>query len=201
VGKGKPQFDSDSGERKHTEKKLSPLKLKTLEPGRDADGGGGLYLLVQDSGSRSWILRTTIKGKRKEIGLGGLSSRTLAQVREVAAELLEAKKGEDILEQRRLEKRVIPTFEHAAATVHANLRLRKLCVQKHGAANRLLYLDHLERNGSGLFAKARELDLEGIVAKWKSGQYVATDRRSSWVKIKNRNYSQLEGREELFERA
>jgi FRG domain len=37
-------------------------------------------------------------------------------------------------------------------------------------------------------------------AKWKSGQYVASDRRSSWVKIKNRNYSQLEGREELIER-
>jgi bifunctional non-homologous end joining protein LigD len=45
--------------------------------------------------------------------------------------------------------------------------------------SRILYLDHLERNGSGLFAKACELDLEGIVAKWKSGQYVASDRRSS----------------------
>ena len=66
--------------------------------------------------------------------------------------------------------------------------------------SRILYLDHLERNGSGLFAKACELDLEGIVAMWKSGQYVASDRRSSWVKIKNRNYSQLERREELFER-
>jgi ATP-dependent DNA ligase len=80
-------------------------------------------------------------------------------------------------------------------------RLRKLCLQEHGAANRLLYLDHLERNGSGLFAKACELDLEGIVAKWKSGQYVASDRRSSWVKIKNPTYSQVDGREELFERA
>jgi len=38
------------------------------------------------------------------------------------------------------------------------------------------------------------------VAKRKDGSYVADDRRSSWVKIKNPNYSQLEGREELFER-
>jgi hypothetical protein len=40
---------------------------------------------------------------------------------------------------------------------------------RHSAASRLLYLDHLERNGSGLFANACELDLEGIVPKWKSG--------------------------------
>jgi len=81
-------------------------------------------------------------------------------------------------------------------------RLRKLCLHRRRSANRLLYLDHLERNGSGLFAKAYcELDLEGIVAKWKAGQYVASDRRSSWVKIKNPKYSQIEGREDLFERA
>jgi len=29
---------------------------------------------------------------------------------------------------------------------------------------------------------------------------VADDRRSSWTKIKNPQYSQVEGREELFER-
>ena len=122
VGRAKPEFYSqDAEERCRTEKKLSPLKLKTLKPGRHADGGG-LYLDVQESGSRSWILRTTIKGKRKEIGLGGFASCTLAQAREAAADLLaKAKKGGDILEQRRLEKRVIPTFEEAATTVHGNL--------------------------------------------------------------------------------
>jgi hypothetical protein len=62
----------------------------------------------------------------------------------------------------------------------------------------LMYLDHLERNGSGLYAKACALDLKGIVAKWKDGSYIADNRRSSWVKIKNPQYSQIEGREELF---
>jgi len=65
---------------------------------------------------------------------------------------------------------------------------------------RLLYLDYLESNGSRLYAKACEFDLEGIVAKWKDGSYVADDRRSTWVKIKNPQYPQIEGREELFER-
>ena len=63
-----------------------------------------------------------------------------------------------------------------------------------------MYLDYLERNGSGLFAKVCELDCEGIVAKWKAGSYIADARPSSWAKVKNPNYSQLEGREELFER-
>jgi hypothetical protein len=39
--------------------------------------GNGLYLLVEESGSRSWILRTVIRGRRKDIGLGGLSTRLL----------------------------------------------------------------------------------------------------------------------------
>jgi bifunctional non-homologous end joining protein LigD len=77
-------------------------------------------------------------------------------------------------------------------------RLRKLILPRNGS--RLLYLDHIEGNGSRLFAKACEFDLEGIVAKWSAGQYVASDRRSSWVKIKNPRYSQAGGREELFER-
>jgi len=76
-------------------------------------------------------------------------------------------------------------------------RLRKLIGRRE---SRLLYLDHLERDGSGLYGKACEFDLEGIVAKWKDASYVADDRRSSWVKVKNPNYSQLEGREELFGR-
>jgi len=76
-------------------------------------------------------------------------------------------------------------------------RLRKLIGRR---TSRLLYLDYLEHNGSGLYAKACEFDLEGIVAKWKDGRYIADDRRGSWVRVKNPNYSQLEGREELFER-
>jgi ATP-dependent DNA ligase len=61
--------------------------------------------------------------------------------------------------------------------------------------------EDLQTNGTGLFAKACKFDLEGIVAKFAAGQYIASDRRSSWVKVKNPNYRQAEGREELFERA
>ena len=42
-----------------------------------------------------------------------------------------------------------------------------------------------------------EMDLEGIVAKHSLATY--TTERTTWFRIKNRNYCQMAGREELFE--
>lgn len=69
-------------------KELSPLEVRRLtKPGMHAVGGvAGLYLQVLPSGSRSWILRASIGGKRRDIGLGGFSTVTLAQAREKARE-------------------------------------------------------------------------------------------------------------------
>ena len=59
-----------------------------------------------------------------------------------------------------------------------------------------------DRDGSGmaLFQRVCDLDLEGIVAKQKFGPYVAERDDSTWFKIRNRQYSQMQGREELFDR-
>jgi ATP-dependent DNA ligase len=46
-----------------------------------------------------------------------------------------------------------------------------------------------------LFGAVERLDLEGIVAKRKGDPYAVT---TTWLKIKNRAYTQLEGRGELF---
>jgi bifunctional non-homologous end joining protein LigD len=54
-------------------------------------------------------------------------------------------------------------------------RLRKLINRK---AYRLLYVAHLEGQGTGLFRAACKHDLEGIVAKWKLGAYLADQKRS-----------------------
>ena len=64
----------------------------------------------------------------------------------------------------------------------------------------LRYADHVEDSGTALFERVCELDLEGIVAKHKSGPYVAERENSTWFKVLNRGYSQMQGREELFER-
>ena len=63
---------------------------------------------------------------------------------------------------------------------------------------RLRYADHIEQHGTALFQRVCEMDLEGIVAKHSLAPY--TTERTTWFKIKNRNYSQMQGREELFER-
>jgi ATP-dependent DNA ligase len=54
-----------------------------------------------------------------------------------------------------------------------------------------------EREGIALFKRVCEMDLEGIVAKHAFGPYTV---ETTWFKIKNRPYSQMQGREELFER-
>jgi bifunctional non-homologous end joining protein LigD len=52
--------------------------------------------------------------------------------------------------------------------------------------------------GRELFELMRTNDLEGIVAKRLADPY---DTRVRWLKIKNPDYSQKEGRAELFNRA
>jgi hypothetical protein len=43
--------------------------------------------------------------------------------------------------------------------------------------------------------------LEGVVAKWEHGTYQIDGRGTSWLKIKNPDYSQIVGRPELFDAA
>ena len=66
-------------------------------------------------------------------------------------------------------------------------------------ACRVLYLDHVVERGCDLFRVACDRDLKGVVAKYARGVYHADGRTTSWLKIKNANYSQAERRHELFE--
>ena len=65
---------------------------------------------------------------------------------------------------------------------------------------RLLYLDHVVARGRDLYSAACERDVEGIVAKWARGVYQTDARRTSWLKVKNPKYTQIQDRHELFER-
>ena len=47
---------------------------------------------------------------------------------------------------------------------------------------------------------ACERDLEGIVAKHRHSRYEISDENPIWLKFRNRRYSQIIGRDELFER-
>jgi ATP-dependent DNA ligase len=64
----------------------------------------------------------------------------------------------------------------------------------------VLYAEHLDGAGKGLFSASCENDLEGVVAKCKWGDYRPDSCLSGWVKVKNPAYSQLAGRREQFTR-
>ncbi len=53
-------------------------------------------------------------------------------------------------------------------------------------------------HGVALYEKCLELDLEGIVAKPEASPYRELKGKTTWVKVKNPDYSQAEGRRELF---
>lgn len=65
------------------------------------------------------------------------------------------------------------------------------------SSDRLFFCDHVEQYGQTFFQTICENDLEGIVTKRKFDPYMPDTK---WFKIRNKNYSQWEGRHELFER-
>ena len=105
--------------RRHPIGRLTAVKARNLRaPGRHADGNG-LYLVVDPSGSKRWILRTMAQGKRRDIGLGGLRLVSLADAREQAARYRKiARDGGNPIEVKRKAQRVVPTFRAAAEGVH-----------------------------------------------------------------------------------
>ena len=100
---------------RHPDKALNAAKVKALsEPGRHADGNG-LYLVVDPSGAKRWVLRTMVQGRRRDIGLGGLQVVSLAEARDLAVEYRKiARAGGDPVAERDQAKRVVPSFKEAA---------------------------------------------------------------------------------------
>lgn len=90
-------------------------------PGRYCDGNA-LYLAVKPSGARSWVQRMVIRGRRRELGLGGFPLVSLTEARTLAhANRKAARAGGDPLEERRRAAEV-PTFAEAAERVWADKR-------------------------------------------------------------------------------
>jgi integrase len=116
--------------------KLTKKLVENLGAGRHGDGGG-LYLVVDPSGARRWIVRVVVKGQRNaqgaplrtDFGLGGADVVTLNQARERGLEYRRmAKVG---LNPRFNAKREIPCFEEIARQVHIE-RLPTWKNPKHG---------------------------------------------------------------------
>ncbi|MEM7472250.1 MAG: tyrosine-type recombinase/integrase [Pseudomonadota bacterium] len=116
--------------------KLTKKLVENLGPGRHGDGNG-LYLVVDPSGARRWIVRVVVKGQknkkgaplRTDFGLGGADIVTINQARDRALEYRRmAKQG---LNPRFNATREIPTFEEVAQQVHID-RMPTWKNAKHG---------------------------------------------------------------------
>ena len=105
--------------------KLTALAARALsKPGRHGDGDG-LYLNVAPSGSKSWVQRIVIDGRRRDMGLGSYPAVSLAKARSIAQTNRTAvAQGRDpVAEKRQVREAArrpapsIPTFAEAAARV------------------------------------------------------------------------------------
>ena len=103
--------------------KLSVRKIREInQPGLYGDGNT-LFLRVAPGGSKQWIQRLTIYGKRRDIGLGGCGWVTLAEARETAFENRRvARRGGDPLAEKRQAN--VPLFREAARQTYQSLRPR-----------------------------------------------------------------------------
>lgn len=68
----------------HSLNKLTALEVKTAAPGKHSDGGG-LWLHQRDNGKGQWVLRVTVHGRRREMGLGSSQDVSLKDARAAAA--------------------------------------------------------------------------------------------------------------------
>jgi integrase len=103
----------------HPINKLNFAKIKSLNtPGRYADGNG-LYLVVDPSGAKRWVLRTIVMQRRRDMGLGGFQLITLSEARVLATQYRKiARQGGDPIAERAAERRVVLTFKEAAEAIH-----------------------------------------------------------------------------------
>lgn len=90
--------------------KLNARKVATAGPGKYEDGGG-LRLVVAPTGSKKWVLRYTIRGRRREMGLGSCLQISLSDARSKASELRSMiYSGADPLAKKNLEEMNRPQF-------------------------------------------------------------------------------------------
>jgi integrase len=85
--------------------RLTSSFIKTAPIGKHCDGGG-LWLIKRDDGGAQWVQRVTVHGRRREMGLGGISSLSLSEARKLSERWRKlAAAGRDPIKEREAEER------------------------------------------------------------------------------------------------
>ena len=136
---------------------LTAAKVRELSKSGRYGDGGGLYLSIAKAGSKSWVMRLRIEGKRTDKGLGGYPSVSLSAARKIAdanrVAVAEGRNPWDKAERDRMARAAgldhIPTFADAARKLHKDkVAAGEISSDKH-ARN---WIQMLERHVFPLFA-------------------------------------------------
>jgi integrase len=157
---------------------LSARRVETLkEPGFYGDGDG-LYLSVKPSGAKSWILRTVVHGKRRDLGVGSADFVALGEARDKARDWRKiAREGGDPYASRNAKA---ITFEEATAEYH-RLVSQSFRSQKHAAQ----WMTGMKRHVFPAFGE-RMISTIGVVDVRKALEPIWIGKHETARKIKQR---------------
>lgn len=129
--------------------RLTARRVEQAPAGKHADGGG-LTLVVKQSGSRSWVARVNANGTRRDLGLGPYPAVSLADARLQAARLRAKNTTRSQLSH---VNAGVMTFAETATAVHALHAPRWRC-ERHSHE----WLDSLRRHAEPLLG----MSVDGI---------------------------------------
>jgi integrase len=113
--------------------------LKNPKPGMHCDGAG-LWLRAREDGGAQWLLRLTVHGRKRDMGLGGFPALGLAEARKVADRWRAvAAAGRDPIKEREAERRAASRADISLATITDDcFEARKAELKGDGQAGRWL---------------------------------------------------------------
>ena len=119
--------------------RLSSQFVKTAPVGKHCDGAG-LWLVKRDDGGAQWVLRVTVHGRRREMGLGGFPALGLANARKLSERWRNvASAGRDPVKEREAEERAARREDITLAILTADaFESRKAELKGDGRAGRWL---------------------------------------------------------------
>ncbi len=117
--------------------KLTAVKVKSAPPGKYGDGGG-LWLHKREDGGAQWFLRITVHGRRREMGLGSLTSVSLKEARDTAERWRAiARSGKDPIKERESERRQAARLDNTLEVIAKDaFEARKAELKGDGKAGR-----------------------------------------------------------------
>lgn len=148
--------------------RLSARAVQTLGPGKYADGAG-LWLHKRDDGGAQWVLRYTIHGRRREMGLGSVAFVSLKEARETADTCRSTvRAGKDPIKERERERRDASKNLHLLAQVATDAyEARKAELKGDGTAGRWfspIELHILPKLGQMPIGEIDQTDIRDVLA-------------------------------------